>query len=367
MKFLIRFRSFVRSGIVFLFLLVLWQGCVQSEYCAESDFYTIDKIDAHCHIDVKTPYFLEQAKKDYFRVLTINTDAPLDENIYEQQEIALYQQKKFPGQISYLTTFSMEGWGSDGWLEKNMAYINQSLHNGALGVKVWKNIGMVEKDRDGSFIMVDDPRFDPLFSYLEQHNIPVCGHLGEPRNCWLPIEEMTVNNDKSYYKEHRRYHMFRHPEYPSYRKQVKARDHMLEKHPALRFMGAHLASLEWNVDMLAAFLDRFPNATADMAARICHLQLQAQKDCDKVRHFMIKYQDRIIYGTDMVIVAEPETDPQKLIKETHETWLNDWKFLTTDQTMTVEEVDGEFIGLKLPREVIEKVYRINAEKMFPGI
>lgn len=103
--------------------------------------------------------------------------------------------------------------------------------------------------------------------------------------------------------------MFLHPEYPSYRKQIKARDYLLEKHPALKFMGAHLASLEWNVDTLAAFLDRFPKATADMAECICHLLLQAQKDRDKVRDFMIKYQDRIIYGTDMVIVAASAADP----------------------------------------------------------
>lgn len=348
-------------------MLVLHQGCVQSEYFTESDFYTIDKIDAHCHVNVKTPYFLEQAAKDNFRVLTINTDAPLDEDIYEQQEIALYQQKKFPGQISYLTTFSMEGWRSDGWLEKNIAYINQSLKKGALGVKVWKNLGMVEKDKYGSFIMVDAPRFDSLFSYLEKHRIPVCGHLGEPRNCWLPIEEMTVNNDKSYYKEHPQYHMYLHPDYPSYEQQIKARDHMLVQHPGLRFMGAHLASLEWNVDTLTAFLDRFPNATADMAARICHLQLQAQKDFDKVRDFMIKYQDRIIYGTDMVIIAASETDPQKLVKETHAIWTSDWKFLATDESMSVNEIAGEFKGLKLPRKVVEKIYCTNAQKMFPGL
>ena len=35
--------------------------------------------------------------------------------------------------------------------------------------------------------------------------------------------------------------------------------------------------------------------------------------------------------------------------------------------MRVPKVDGEFKGLKLPREVVDKIYRTNAEKWFPGI
>ena len=327
----------------------------------------MDKIDIHCHVNTENPVFMKQAVKDNFRILTINTDAPLNKNIYEQQDIAVFLGKEFPGQISYLTTFSMKGWGSNEWFENAITYIEKSLQSGALGVKVWKNIGMVEKDKDSTFIMIDNPWFDPLFDYLEENNIPVCGHLGEPKNCWLPIEKMTVNNDKDYYQHHTQYHMYLHPEFPSYEEQLKARDHMLEKHRGLKFMGAHLASLEWSVDEIAKFLDRFPNATVDMAARVCHLQFQAQKDWQKVRDFIIKYQNRLIYGTDMGDFLGAGKEPRKLIKSTHETWINDWKFFTTDKKMMVNEVNGEFKGLKLPRKIIKKIYYKNAEKMFPGI
>jgi hypothetical protein len=42
-----------------------------------------------------------------------------------------------------------------------------------------------------------------------------------------------------------------------------------------------------------------------------------------------------------------------------------WKFFTDDQMMRVPKVEGEFKGLKLPREVVDKLYRTNAEKLFP--
>jgi predicted TIM-barrel fold metal-dependent hydrolase len=213
--------------------------------------------------------------------------------------------------------------------------------------------------------MIDDPKFDPIFNYLEENNIPVCGHLGEPKNCWLPLDEMTVNNDRIYFEEHPQYHMYLHPEYPSYEEQIAARDRMLEKHPNLKFMGAHLSSLEWSVDELAAHFDRFPNATADLAERICHIQAQAQTDWDKVRDFFIKYQDRIIYGTDRGDYEGADVNPEKLKEKVREEWRSDWKFLTTDETISSWKVNGDFKGLKLPKEVVERIYYQNAEKMFP--
>ena len=69
----------------------------------------------------------------------------------------------------------------------------------------------------------------------------------------------------------------------------------------MKFIGAHLGSLEWNVDELARRLDKFPNMAVDMAARITHLQFQSATNWQKVHDFMIKYQDRLLYATDDVI------------------------------------------------------------------
>lgn len=335
------------------------QEATNEKYYTEEEFFAMDKIDAHCHIFNDRSDFMDQAVDDNFRILAICGGSNLD----EQMAIAVSQQKKYPGRLEFLSGFSMEGWEKDDWATKTIAHLESTFKKGAIGIKIWKNIGMIEKDRNGNFIMIDDPKFDPVFDFLEDKGIPVCGHLGEPRNCWLPIEEMTVNNDKQYFRDHPEFHMYLHPEYPTYEEQIAARDHMLEKHPRLKFMGAHLASLEWSIDSLARHLDRFPMATVDMAERICHLQVQAQKDHKKVRDFMIKYQDRILYGTDRGDYGAIEKDSIKT--RAHEAWINDWKFFTTGNILTAREVDGEFKGLKLPKEVIEKIYYKNAEKLFP--
>jgi predicted TIM-barrel fold metal-dependent hydrolase len=147
---------------------------------------------------------------------------------------------------------------------------------------------------------------------------------------------------------------------------------MLEKHPDLTFVGAHLGSLEWSVDELAKRLDKFPNMAVDMAERISHFQYQALTDWQKVHDFFIKYQDRLLYGTDLRmgasdIAGQGITDPAEVRKHVHEVWLRHWKFFTTDETMTVPKVAGEFKGLKLPKEVVDKIYRKNAEKWIPKL
>lgn len=361
-------RQIVQLSLISI--MISMQGCNseksgQSEFYSDADFQKINKIDVHCHVNTERPAFMEQAVADNFRILTVNTDAFERPTIEEQQEFALTQMKAFPNRLEYLTTFSMKGWDNDDWQEQTLTYLKESFDKRAIGIKVWKNIGMVEKDQDGNFIMIDDPKFDPIFNYLEENGIPVCGHLGEPRNCWLPLDSMTVNNDKLYFRDHPEYHMYLHPEYPSYEEQVAARDRMLEKHPNLKFMGAHLSSLEWSVDELASHFDRFPNATTDLAERICHIQAQAQTDWQKIRDFFVKYQDHIIYGTDRGDYEGAEQDPEKLKVLVREEWRSDWKFLTTDETISSWKVNGDFKGLKLPREVVEKIYYKNAEKMFP--
>jgi predicted TIM-barrel fold metal-dependent hydrolase len=225
---------------------------------------------------------------------------------------------------------------------------------------------MVYKDSAGQFIMVDDPKFDPVINYIIKENKTIMAHIGEPKNCWLPLEKMTVNNDRNYFKNHPEYHMYLHPEYPSYEEIISARDRFVEKHPDMRFVGAHLGSLEWDVDELAKRLDRFPNMAVDMAARVPHLQFQSMGNRDKVRNFLIKYKDRIIYATDEGISKDSDAAQER--KSLHDHWMRDWKYFATDEMLTVPEVNGEFQGLQLPKDVIDKIYHDNAIRWFgiPG-
>jgi hypothetical protein len=326
-----------------------------------SDFKSIQKIDAHVHIRTLDTSFVHQAKKDNFRLLSIVVDE--DPGIQVQQRDAIYQKKLFPGEVSFATTFSVKNFEDPRWRKETISDLKKSFSEGAIAVKVYKNIGMELKDKAGNFVMIDNPKFDPVLDFLTKRHIPVIGHLGEPKNCWLPMDQMTMNQDKRYYSRHPEYYMYLHPEFPSYQDQINARDRMLEKHPNLRFIGAHLGSLEWDTDELAKRLDRFPNMAVDMAARVSNLQYLTMKDWQKVHDFFMKYQDRLIYGTDRI--ADGTKKAAEVESFVHTAWLKDWQFFCTNDKMNSTSFEGDFKGLRLPKEVIDKIYRKNAEKWFP--
>jgi predicted TIM-barrel fold metal-dependent hydrolase len=137
---------------------------------------------------------------------------------------------------------------------------------------------------------------------------------------------------------------------------------MLEQHPNLIFVGMHMASLEWSVDELAKFLDRFPRASVDLAARIGQLQYQVIQNRDKVERFLIKYQDRLTYGTDL----DQEINDPKFAETTRQVWLRDWQFFTSSDTLTVPELDQPVQALALPKDVIDKIYSKNARRLYPS-
>ncbi len=346
--------KFLISAIVGTFL---FSSCNNGYYTLE-DYTAINKIDTHIHIFTEDQALADLAAEDNFQLLNVNVDSPNDPELEEQERFSLVQIKQNPEKIKYLTTFTLNEWDSSNWQDKTIEHLKQSFTSGALGIKIWKNIGMVYKDSAGQFIMVDNPKFDPVIQYVIDQDKTVLGHLGEPKNCWLPLEEMTVNNDRNYFKKHPEYHMYLHPECPMYEDQINARDHFLERHPDMRFVGAHLGSLEWDVDELAKRLDRFPNMAVDMAARIPQLQHQTMLDREKVRNFFINYQDRLIYGSDSGISTSDNAEESK--KELHKIWQSHWKYFVTDETMSAAEVNGEFKGLKLPKEVVDKIYGLNA-------
>ncbi|OJY98326.1 MAG: hydrolase [Sphingobacteriales bacterium 40-81] len=329
------------------------------------DFPSVQKFDAHMHVNTNSTLLINFAKANNLGLLSINVDVPDFPSLEQQQEFTTGHLKNNPGYFAFIASFRIQDMEYPGWLEKTIACLDDAFARGAAGVKVWKNIGMEYKDKNGNFVMIDDPRLDPVFDFITQKNKTLLGHLGEPRNCWLPVEEMTVANDKEYFSHHPEYHMYLHPEYPSYQKQIEARDHMLEKHPDMRFVGAHLASLEWSVDEIAERLDRFPNLAVDMAERISHLQYQAVDEYEKVRDFFIRYQDRILYATD--ITVDDSISPETVQANAYATWINHWRFFVSDEMMEAPEVPGKFRALHLPKQVIDKIYTTNIKKWYPMI
>jgi predicted TIM-barrel fold metal-dependent hydrolase len=327
-----------------------------------ADFVRLHKIDAHVHDNVADDTFLSVARKNNFEILSINVDYPDFPSLTEQANIAHTLRARDPVHFHFATAFSMKGFGKPGWAERVKRRLGAEMAAGAVAVKIWKNVGMIETDAKGRKIMLDDPGFDPVAANMVDLHLPLIDHQGEPKNCWLPLNEMTTDNDREYFKAHPGYYMYLHLEGPSYETLMAARDRFVAKHPELSFVGAHLASLEWSIDRLAAFLDRFPNANVDMAARMTQVMYQSAGNYEKVRSFFIKYQDRLMYATDLT--QNPADKKAEFTRDAQAFWETDWRYLATTQTQHVADLHSDIKGLALPRAVIDKIYYRNAKRVF---
>jgi hypothetical protein len=96
------------------------------------------------------------------------------------------------------------------------------------------------------------------------------------------------------------------------------------------------------------------------AARVPHLTIQP---CAKVRAFLIKYQDRVLYGTDTDIIQRSDVKPS--ITDWDKQLAEDWRYFYTADTFNY---DGHMVkGLRLPPPVLRKLYHDNAVHWIPGL
>ena len=327
------------------------------------------KTDAHAHIggaslDRLAPFvsFLEQHNLKW---LTICTGGMNGARLERQIVAAREAYRAHPARIAWAVSFNLENWGKPDWSKAALNTIANGFSQGAVAVKVWKDIGMELKDPDGRFVTIDDARMDPVLGALAAQGRPLVAHLGEPRNCWLPLDQMTTASDRSYFGKTPQYHGLLPPEMPDYARQNAARDAMQDRHPSLKVIGCHLASLEYDVDEVARRLDKYPTLAVDLAARIVHLQIQPR---EKVRAFVMKYQDRILYGTDLQFgggAADPAPALARLLAE----YESDAAWFATDRDVPVTRARAGFTskGLALPGSVLRKIYYENARKWYPGL
>jgi predicted TIM-barrel fold metal-dependent hydrolase len=330
------------------------------------------KIDAHAHLramnadQLKTfAAFLERQNLQWLNICTGGMNwTRLKEQIDRAQEL----HRAHPSRIAWATSFDVSNWTSPDWEQAARSTIADGFNRGAVAVKVWKDVGMVLKDKDGRYVMIDEARFNPVLESIAKQGHPLVAHLGEPRNCWLPADQMTVQSDRNYFSRNPQYHGFLHPEVPGYEKQIAARDAMLERHPRLKVVGCHLGSLEYDVDELAKRLDRYPNLAVDLAARLVHLQIQPR---EKVRNFILKYQDRLLYGTDAGFGGGDglPAGVDRALADLAATYRSEATWLATDEAVEVPRAREGFKspGLALPAPVLRKVYFENAKKWYPGI
>lgn len=233
------------------------------------------------------------------------------------------------------------------------AELAECKKQGASGLKVFKELGLGYRNADGSLVKVDDPRWDPIWQACGELALPVLMHTADPAAFFLPIEptnerweELRRHPDWSFYG----------PGFPTKEELHRQFLNVVARHRKTIFIGAHVASGAEDLTTVGRWLDENPNLYADIAARIAELGRQPYT----ARAFMIKYADRLLFGTDGPRV--------------HERLLYHWRFLETfDEYFPYAENPfppqgfWRIYGVGLPDEVLKKLYYENAERIVPGV
>ena len=324
-------------------------------------FAQMEPIDAHAHVFKVDPAFVDLLKRLRLSILdicVIDDRDPYFKELEPQRNQVLSVVRMSSGHAALCTTISPYDFEEPGFSQRVTRQLIKDFSDGAVAVKIYKTIGMEIKTKAGKYLMPDDPVFASIYKVIAEQHRTVVAHLAEPNSCWEPPN--SASPDYEYYKQHPEEYAYLHPEWPSKSAILAARDHVLAENPKLRVIGAHLGSMETDVNEIAKRFDRYPNFAVDTAARVPYFMLQPH---DKVRAFLIKYQDRILYGTDLELMQQGKIE--EALKEWKSTYERDWKYFATDQS--VEYKGHKVQGLQLPESVLHKFFHENAARWIPGI
>jgi predicted TIM-barrel fold metal-dependent hydrolase len=239
------------------------------------------------------------------------------------------------------------------FVHRTVENLREAQRHGVLGIKVFKNLGLELTDAKGALLRIDDPRWDPIWKTCGELQLPILIHVGDPIAFFQPVDA----------KNERWEELHRHPEwsfhgdnFPSHAEVLKQFLAIVERHPRTQFLGAHLANNAENLGELGAWLDRYTNLHVEIASRINELGRQPYT----ARKFLIKYQDRVLFGTDG---PWPEARLHYY-----------WRFLESyDEYFPYSEKEfppqgfWRIYGVGLPDDVLKKIYHANAVKLMPGL
>lgn len=253
------------------------------------------------------------------------------------------------GRILIFTNIDFMNIDNSDWTKNTVNQLEKDVAEGASGLKIYKELGLEIKDKNGKRIAVDDPRLDPIWEKCGELKIPVLIHTGEPISFF----------DKMDSKNERWLELKLHPSrarpssrYPSWKQVMSEQHHVFSKHRNTIFIAAHFGWLANNLSALSNLLDTLPNVYTEFAA----VMEEIGREPKTARSFFLKYQDRILFGKDTWSVPEYgfyfrmlETEDEYFppLRKYHAFW--------------------HMYGLGLPEDVLKKIYYKNALKLFPKL
>jgi predicted TIM-barrel fold metal-dependent hydrolase len=234
------------------------------------------------------------------------------------------------------------------------ASLRESVRDGAVGIKVWKDLGLHVRDEGGELIAPDDRRLAPLWEACAEARVPVFIHTADPVAFFDPIDERNERYEQLH--AHPEW-SFADPGFPRFDRLIDALEALVAANPATTFVGLHVGGYAENLGRVGAMLDAYPNYHVDLAARVAELGRQPRA----ARAFLERFADRVLFGID-------EFPPAS------ENYAIYFRFLeTADEHFphSSEEVPlmGRWAisGLDLPDDVLRKVYAENALRLLPSL
>ena len=261
-----------------------------------------------------------------------------------------------------------KGPGYGGRIAKGIAAAHKL---GARGVKIAKGLGLGYTFADGRVVPVDDPGLDPVFEIAGKLHMPIAIHVGDPKAFWQPN---TLENER--YDElsaHPRWSFYGHP--MSWEALYAQFERRVARHPKTIFIGVHFGNDPEDPARVGQMLDAHKNLYIDLAARVPEIgRVDANHDPKRMRAFFQKYQDRILWGTDVAVGTEPlalmfgSTGRKPPTPEDEARFFDGcYRWLETDATNipTPTPIQGRWNvdGIALPRAILEKVYWKNAARL----
>lgn len=324
-------------------------------------------VDVHTHFRIKLKGGASELETFVRRMdenniaLCVSLDGQLGEKLDEH---AKFLWTKYPDRFAIFANIDWQGDGKGDdpstwdcqrpdFARRMSRELAAAKKRGASGLKIFKQFGLEYKNPDGSLLKIDDPRWDEIWRACGELGLPVIMHVADPAAFFLPIDE----------KNERWEELHRHPEWSFYGSRFPRREELLaaflrvvERHPKTVFIGAHVANNPEDLAAVSGWLEKHPNLYVEIASRIGELGRQPFT----ARKFFLKYQDRILFGTD-------GPWPEQRLRLY-------WRFLETeDENFPYSEKEfppqgfWNIYGVNLPDEVLRKVYHENAMKIVPGV
>lgn len=255
----------------------------------------------------------------------------------------------FPNRFVIFLNINFERLDDAGWPQEELQMLEEGVKQGVRGLKVYKGLGLTDKDNEGNRIAIDDPRLDPIWAKCGELGIPVLIHSGEPNSFWNPKDKhnerwLELKQEPSRYRDPKKY--------PSFEEVMAEQHRVFRKHTNTKFINAHLGWFGNDLVRLGKLFDELPNVYTELGAVLAELGRQPKF----ARAWMIQYQDRVMFGKDTYKREEYYTYFRVL--ETGDEYFDYYR---------KRHAHWKMYGLELPDSVLKKVYYQNALNVIPGI